>query len=154
METQTTTGAKGAPRMKAEGGDASPDGRTFKGKRGVRRLINATRYSRDGLIEAWRNEDAFRQELVLAVILVPLAFWLPVSVVERILLVGVVLLVLIVELLNSAIEVAVDRDSFEINSLGKRAKDLGSAAVFLALLLAGGTWIAVLWTNFAAGPLR
>jgi diacylglycerol kinase (ATP) len=153
METQTTTGAKGAPRMKVEGSDASPDGRTFKGKRGVRRLINATRYSRDGLIEAWRNEDAFRQELVLALILVPLAFWLPVTVVERILLVGVVLLVLIVELLNSAIEVAVDRDSFEINSLGKRAKDLGSAAVFLALLLAGGTWIAVLWTNFA-GPLR
>ena len=133
---------------------ATRDGRTLKGKRGIERLINAMRYSRDGLIEAWRNEDAFRQELVLAVILVPLAMWLPVSLVEKILLIGVLLLVLIVELLNSAIEVAVDRDSFEINSLGKRAKDLGSAAVFLTLLFAGGTWIAVLWTAFASGTLR
>jgi diacylglycerol kinase (ATP) len=66
----------------------------------------------------------------------------------------VLLVVLIVELLNSAIEVAVDRDSFEINSLGKRAKDLGSAAVFLALVFAGITWVAVLWTNFGPGSIR
>jgi len=151
METQTTTGAKGAPRMKAEGGDASPDGRTFKGKRGVRRLINATRYSRDGLIEAWRNEDAFRQELVLAVILVPLAFWLPVSVVERILLVGVVLLVLIVELLNSGIEAVVDRVSFELHDLSKRAKDLASAAVFLSLMLCGWLWAGAIWHRISIG---
>jgi len=71
--------------------------------------------------------------------------------VEKILLIGVLVLVLIVELLNSAVEVAVDRDSFEINSLGKRAKDLGSAAVLLTLVLAGGTWVAVLWTNFGPG---
>jgi diacylglycerol kinase (ATP) len=131
----------------------STNGHTLKGKRGVRRLINATRYSRDGLIEAWRNEDAFRQELVLAVILVPLALWLPLPLVEKILLIGVLLVLLIVELLNTAIEAAIDRDSMEINSLGKRAKDLASAAVSLALLLAGGTWIAVLWTHFAAGPM-
>ena len=155
METPTQTGAKAPPRgIKAEGGSSAQDGRTFKGKRGIRRLINAVRYSRDGLLEAWRNEDAFRQEIVLTVILVPFAFWLPIALVEKILLIAVLLLVLIVELLNSAVEVAVDRDSFEINSLGKRAKDLGSAAVFLALLLAGGTWIAVLWTNFAPGAMH
>ncbi|HYS13532.1 MAG TPA: diacylglycerol kinase [Burkholderiaceae bacterium] len=154
METPTQTGAKAPPRMKAEGGSSAQDGRTFKGKRGIRRLINAARYSCDGLLEAWRNEDAFRQEIVLTLILVPFAFWLPIALVEKILLIGVLVLVLIVELLNSAVEVAVDRDSFEINSLGKRAKDLGSAAVFLALLLAGGTWIAVLWTNFAPGAMH
>jgi diacylglycerol kinase (ATP) len=150
METPTHSGLKSARRGKPEGADAAKDGRKFKGKTGIRRLINAALYSRDGLLEAWRNEEAFRQEVILAVILVPIAVWLPVNVVEKILLVGVVLLVMIVELLNSAVEVAVDRDSFEINSLGKRAKDLGSAAVALALVLAGGTWVAILWTNF--GP--
>jgi diacylglycerol kinase (ATP) len=92
--------------------------------------------------------------VILAALLVPLALWLPLTVVEKILLIGVLVLVLIVELLNSAVEVAVDRDSFEINSLGKRAKDLGSAAVLLVLVLAGGTWIAILWSNFAAGAPR
>jgi diacylglycerol kinase (ATP) len=139
METQTGTRAQDPQ-----------DGRTLKGKRGVRRLINATRYSRDGLRAAWRNEDAFRQEVLLSAVLVPLALWLPIALVEKILLVGVLLVLLIVELLNSAVEAAVDRDSLEINPLGKRAKDLGSAAVMLALLLAGGTWVAVLWANF--GP--
>lgn len=131
--------------------NTEPTGNALKGKRGVRRLINATRYSRDGLIAAWRNEDAFRQEVALTVILTPLALWLPLPLVEKILLVGVLLILLIVELLNSAIEAAIDRDSMEINSLGKRAKDIGSAAVAMALLLAGGTWVAVLWTNFAPG---
>jgi len=153
MDTPTHTGAK-APRSQPDSGRSNEDGRTFKGKRGIRRLINATRYSRDGLLEAWRNEDAFRQEVVLTAILGPIALWLPVPLVEKILLLGVLLVVLIVELLNSAIEVAVDRDSFEINSLGKRAKDLGSAAVFLALVLAGITWVAVLWTNFGPGSTR
>jgi diacylglycerol kinase (ATP) len=148
MDTRTST------RIKAEGGNSTEDAGALKGKRGVRRLINATRYSRDGLLEAWRNEDAFRQEVVLTLILAPVGLLLPVPLVEKILLVGVLLVVLIVELLNSAIEVAVDRDSFEINSLGKRAKDLGSAAVFLALVLAGVTWVAVLWTNFAPGSTR
>jgi diacylglycerol kinase (ATP) len=132
--------------------DADPasahDGRELKGKRGLQRLINATRYSMDGLVAAWRHEDAFRQEALLAAVLIPLALWLPVPLVEKILLVGVVLLVLIVELLNTAVEAAVDRDSYEINPLGKRAKDMGSAAVMVSLVLAGGTWAAVLLSHF------
>jgi diacylglycerol kinase (ATP) len=126
------------------------DGRALKGKRGLRRVLNATRYSIEGLAAAWRHEDAFRQEAVLAAIMVPVALLLPVGLVEKILLVGVVVLVLIVELLNSAIEVAVDRDSYEIDALAKRAKDLGSAAVMLALLLATGTWIVILAAHFLA----
>jgi len=147
MDTRPTNAAKAAP-IPDPVADRR-DGRELKGKRGLQRLINATRYSRDGLVEAWREEDAFRQEVLLAAVLVPLALWLPVTVVERVLLVGVVFIVLIVELINSAVEAAVDRDSLEINPLGKRAKDLGSAAVMLALVLAGGTWAAVLWANFA-----
>jgi diacylglycerol kinase (ATP) len=130
------------------------DGRVFKGKTGLRRLVNATHYSLDGLREAWRNEDAFRQELVLSLILAPFALWLDVALVEKILLVGALLLVLIVELLNTGIEAAVDRDSLEINPLGKRAKDLGSAAVMISLLLAGGTWVAILWSHFGTGAAR
>ncbi len=124
--------------------DVNADSRTLKGRRGIQRLLNATRYSVDGLRAAWAHEDAFRQEVLLALILIPVAVFLPVSIVERILLVGVVVLVLIVELLNTGIEAAVDRDSFEINPLGKRAKDFGSAAVMLSLLLAAATWVAVL----------
>ncbi len=124
------------------------DGRSLKGKRGLQRLLYATRYSIDGLRAAWHGEDAFRQEAILAAILIPLALLLPVGLVEKILLIGVVLIVLIVEVLNTAVEAAIDRDSFEINSLGKRAKDLGSAAVMLALVLAGGTWVAILANRF------
>lgn len=127
---------------------ASADSSSLKGKRGLSRLINAARYSRDGLIAAWRSEDAFRQEVVLALVLIPLALWLPVTPVEKILLIGAVLLVLVVELLNTAIEAAIDRDSPRIDALGKRAKDYGSAAVLIALLTAAGTWVAVLWSNF------
>ncbi len=111
-------------------------------------MLNATRYSIDGLRAAWLHEDAFRQELILAAIMIPLALLLPLGVLERIALIGVVVLVLIVELLNTAIEAAIDRDSLEINPLGKRAKDYGSAAVMLALLLAGGTWAAILLVRF------
>ena len=124
------------------------DGRALKGKRGLQRVLNATRYSIDGLKAAWQHEDAFRQEAVLAAVMLPVALLLPVGLVEKILLIAVVLLVLIVELLNSAIEVAIDRDSYRIDPLAKRAKDLGSAAVMLALVLAGGTWIAVLAVHF------
>ena len=134
--------------MQASTDRSSDDSRALKGKRGLQRLLNATRYSMDGLRQAWTHEAAFRQEAVLALILIPLALLIPVTLVERILLVGVVLLVLIVELLNSAVETAVDRDSLEINPLGKRAKDLTSAAVMLSLLLAGGTWIAILVDHF------
>ncbi len=127
---------------------APGDSRALKGKRGLQRVGNALRYSIDGLIAAWSGEDAFRQELILAAILVPLAVLLPVGVVERLLMIGSVCLVLIVELLNTAVEAAIDRHSFEINPLAKRAKDLGSAAVLLTLLLAAGVWIAVLWARF------
>ncbi len=124
------------------------DSRTFKGRRGLQRVLNATGYSLDGLRAAWTHEDAFRQELLLSAVLIPVAIFLPVSLVEKILLVGVVVLVLIVELLNTGIEAAVDRDSLEINPLGKRAKDFGSAAVMLSLLLAGGTWVSIIGAHF------
>ena len=124
------------------------DSRTLKGKRGLQRLLNATRYTLDGLRAAWQHEDAFRLEVALASVMIPVALLLPVSLVEKILLAGVVVLVLIVELLNTGIEAAIDRDSLEINALGKRAKDYGSAAVMLSLLLAGGTWLAILAARF------
>lgn len=124
------------------------DGNALKGKRGLQRILNATRYSIDGLRSAWIYEDAFRQEIWLAAFMIPVALLLPLALIEKILLIGVVLLVLIVELLNTGIEAAVDRDSLEINPLGKRAKDIGSAAVMLSLLLAGGTWIAILATHY------
>jgi diacylglycerol kinase (ATP) len=116
----------------------------YKGKTGLRRIISAARYSVDGLIAAARNEDAFRQELIGALVFVPLAFWVGRTGFERALLIGSVLLVLIVELLNSAIEAAVDRISFENHHLAKRAKDIGSAAVLLALVAAGTTWLLIL----------
>ena len=124
------------------------DGSALKGKRGLERILNAARYSIDGLRSAWAFEDAFRQEILLAGMLIPVALLLPLSLVEKILLIGVIVLVLIVELLNTGIEAAVDRDSLEINSLGKRAKDIGSAAVMLSLMLAGGIWISILVKNY------
>jgi diacylglycerol kinase (ATP) len=132
------------------GGPATPrDSRALKGKRGLRRVLNALRYSVDGLRAAWEHEDAFRQEVLLAAVMIPAGLLIPVGVVEHILLLGTVVLVLIVEILNSAIEAAIDRQSFEINPLAKQAKDLGSAAVMLSLLLTGGTWVAILWARFA-----
>lgn len=116
----------------------------FKGKTGLRRVCNAFRYSLAGLREAYRCEDAFRQETLLAVILLPLSLVLPVSGTGRALMVGSVLLVLIVELVNSAIEAAVDRISLDRHPLSKRAKDIGSAAVLLALLNVALVWGSVL----------
>jgi len=115
-----------------------------KGKTGLRRIVSAVRHSIDGLVAAARNEDAFRQELILAAIFIPLAFWVGATGFERALLVGSVLLVLIVELLNSAIEAAVDRISLENHRLAKLAKDFGSAAVMLSLVSAGLTWLLIL----------
>ncbi len=112
----------------------------FKGKTGVRRLINACGYSIEGFAAAFKHEDAFRQEVFLAAVLIPLAFYLGKSPIEQALMVASVLLLLIVELLNSAIEAAVDHTSTEHNSLAKQAKDIGSAAVFLALTILAGTW--------------
>jgi diacylglycerol kinase (ATP) len=116
----------------------------FKGKTGVQRVINAARYSLEGLAAAARHEDAFRQELLLAAVLVPLGLWLGNDGVERALLAGSMLMVLVVELLNSAVEATVDRVSLEDHRLAKRAKDLGSAAVMLSLVTVGAVWLLVL----------
>ena len=116
----------------------------YKGKTGLRRLINAAEYSLSGLAAAARHEDAFRQELMLAAVLVPFGLWLGTTGVERALLVGSVLLVLIVELLNSAVEATVDRVSLDDHSLAKRAKDIGSAAVMLALVNVAVVWLLIL----------
>jgi diacylglycerol kinase (ATP) len=117
---------------------------SHKGATGVRRLINATRYSLDGL-RAGLDEAAFRQELALSVVLIPLGAYLGRTGVERAILVGSVLLVWIVELLNSAVEATVDRISLEDHALAKRAKDLGSAAVMLALANVVVVWLLVLF---------
>jgi diacylglycerol kinase (ATP) len=120
------------------------DYKEFKGKQGFVRLWNALGYTRDGLGAAWRNEAAFREEVLLAAVAVPLALFLGQTGVERALMVGSILIVLIVEILNSAIEAVVDRASPERHELAKRAKDMGSAAVFLALANAAATWAFVL----------
>ena len=116
----------------------------YKGKTGLKRVFNALLYSMDGLKAAFRCEDAFRQEVILAAMLVPLAFFLDTPGAGRALMVGSVLLVLIVELLNSAIEATVDRVSLEDHRLSKRAKDIGSAAVLIALLNVILVWACVL----------
>jgi diacylglycerol kinase (ATP) len=122
----------------------------FKGRTGLDRVVRATGYSLAGLKTAYRGESAFRQEAWMAVVLLPAAFWLGRSWVEVALLAGSVTLVLIVELLNSGIEAAIDRVSFELHDLSKRAKDLASAAVFLSLMLCGGIWITAAWSRFWA----
>jgi diacylglycerol kinase (ATP) len=114
-----------------------------KARRGLDRLWHATGYSLAGLRAGW-DETAFRQEALASLFLVPLAFWLGRNWVETALLAGSVLLVMMVELLNTGIEAAIDRIGPEWHALSKRAKDMGSAAVLLALLLAGGIWVAAL----------
>jgi len=123
----------------------------FKGRTGLDRVVRAAGHSLDGLRAAYKGESAFRQESWLAAVLVPAAFWVGRDWVQIALLVGTVLIVMIVELLNSAIEATVDRVSFELHDLSKRAKDLGSAAVMVALVLCGGVWAAALWQRFALG---
>lgn len=123
----------------------SPHESPFKGKTGLRRVINAAGYSKDGLKAAFQHEDAFRQEVFAALIMIPLALWLGGSGIGRALMIGSVLLVLMVELLNSAIEATVDRVSLEHHKLAKRAKDIGSAAVLIALLNVLATWALVLF---------
>lgn len=120
----------------------------YKGAQGLRRLINAFGYSRDGFAAAWQHEAAFREELLLAAITIPLGLWLGQTGIERALLVGTILIVLIVELLNSAIEAVVDRVSPERHELSKRAKDIGSAAVLVTLTLAGAVWALVLIPHY------
>jgi diacylglycerol kinase (ATP) len=120
-----------------------------KGNRGLTRAWHAAKNSWSGMVFAVREESAFRQELTLTACLLPLAFLLPFGAIERLLLIGSVLLVLIVELLNSSIEAAIDRISFEHHGLSKRAKDYGSAAVMLALLICAMVWITLTYRLFA-----
>lgn len=115
-----------------------------KGKTGLRRIVNALRYSLDGFAAAYRHEDAFRQESILAAILVPVALFLPLPGMGKAMMIGSVLLVIIVELINSAVEATVDRISLESHSLAKRAKDIGSAAVLTALVNVLVVWSLVL----------
>jgi diacylglycerol kinase (ATP) len=125
----------------AGGEDISP----FKGKTGVRRVVQALFNSLAGLADAWRGESAFRQELLLAAVLIPIACAVDVTRIERGALIASMLLVLIVELLNSSIEAAIDRISFDHHRLSRRAKDLGSAAVLMALVLLAVVWALVLF---------
>ncbi len=118
-----------------------------KARTGINRIIHAGGYSIDGMKAGW-GETAFRQEAIAAIILVPLAFWIGNSWVETALLAGTVLIVMIVELLNTGIETAIDRIGPEWHALSKRAKDMGSAAVLLSLLLCGGVWTAALLQRF------
>lgn len=116
----------------------------FKSKSGLKRIFSAFFYSIDGLRSAWRHEHAFRQELAIAIVATAVALALPVSAFQKVALIGVLLLVLIVELINSAIEAVVDRISLERHPLSKNAKDFGSAAVMLACVLAAAVWGVVL----------
>jgi diacylglycerol kinase (ATP) len=116
----------------------------YKGKTGLVRLWNAFGYSLAGFRAAYKHEDAFRQEVLLAAILVPLALWLPVGYLGKALMIGSVLLVITVELLNSAIEATVDRISLENHDLAKRAKDIGSSAVLVSLVNVVAIWLLVL----------
>jgi len=120
----------------------------FKSKSGLKRIFSAFFYSMDGLKAAWKHEHAFRQELGLFVAGTLVALVLKVSAFEKLVLIAVLVLVLIVELINSAIEAVVDRISLERHPLSKNAKDFGSAAVLLACLLAAATWAVVLFNRF------
>ena len=112
----------------------------LKGKRGLRRLINATRYSWQGIRAGFENEAAFREECLLAIILIPLALLLPVTLLEKVILINSVLFLLLTEILNSAIEAVVDRIGMEVHPLAGRAKDMGSAAVLFALIMGLVAW--------------
>ncbi|MEQ1964578.1 diacylglycerol kinase [Xenorhabdus khoisanae] len=115
---------------------------------GLIRIIKAAGYSAKGIKAAWQNEAAFRQEAVTAIFAIITAFSLDISLIERLLLIGSVMLVIIVEILNSAIEAVVDRIGSEYHELSGRAKDMGSAAVLLTIILALFTWGTILWSHF------
>ena len=128
----------------------APSANPQKARTGLSRIWHAAGYSIAGLRAGW-NEKAFRQEAIAAIVLLPLSLWLGQGWVEVALLAGSVLLVMIVELLNTGIEAAIDRIGPEWHELSKRAKDMGSAAVLLALLLCGGIWAAALFQRFFHG---
>lgn len=121
---------------------------TLKGKRGIRRLINAFGYSGKGLKAAFANEDAFRQECMMFAIMLPVALFLPVDTAQKCILCGTLFLVLLVELINSAIEAVVDRVGLELHPLSGLAKDLGSAAVLITLLMTALIWGLILFNLF------
>ena len=116
----------------------------YKGKTGFRRLVNAFGYSIAGTLAAFKHEDAFRQEVILSAVLIPLALYLGQTAVEQALMIASILLVIIVELLNSSVEATVDRISVKRHKLSKRAKDIGSAAVFFSLINAAVIWFLIL----------
>ena len=126
-----------------------PYGQSMKSKGGLSRLFNALRYTWDGLKAAAKHEEAFKQELIVVVPLSIAAWFIPVSLPERALLFSTLQLILIVELINSAIEANTDHISLERHPLAKRAKDMGSAAVFLTIVIALSAWGTVLWQRFA-----
>jgi diacylglycerol kinase (ATP) len=116
----------------------------YKGKTGISRLVNAFGYSVAGTFAAFKHEDAVRQEVILSVILIPLAIYLGQSAIEQALMIASILLIIIVELLNSSVEATVDRISVKRHKLAKRAKDIGSAAVFFSLVNAAVIWFLIL----------
>lgn len=117
-----------------------PSAEALKGKKGLRRLINATRYSWQGIRAGFEHEAAFREECLLALVLIPVALLLPVTLLEKVILINSVLFLLLVEILNSAVEAVVDRIGMEIHPLAGRAKDMGSAAVLFALVMGAVAW--------------
>jgi diacylglycerol kinase (ATP) len=117
---------------------------TYYSEKGLKRLVNAVFFSIAGFKATWQHEEAFRQEVLLLTIAIPLAFWLAENRIETVLLIGSVVCVLIVELLNSAVEAVVDRVGVEYHELAGRAKDIGSAAVMLSLIMAAATWLLIL----------
>ncbi|GDX55753.1 diacylglycerol kinase [Methylophilaceae bacterium] len=116
----------------------------YKGKTGIKRLANAFTYSVAGTLAAFKHEDAFRQEVILSIILIPLAIYLGQTSIEQALMIASILLIIIVELLNSSVEATVDRISVKRHKLSKRAKDIGSAAVFFSLINAAVIWFLIL----------
>jgi len=116
----------------------------YKGKTGIKRLANAFIYSVAGTLAAYKHEDAFRQEVILSIVLIPLAIYLGQTAIEQALMIASILLIIIVELLNSSVEATVDRISVKRHKLSKRAKDIGSAAVFFSLVNAAVIWFLIL----------
>lgn len=122
---------------------------SHKSKSGLQRIWRAAFYSFAGFRDALRNEHAFRQEVFLCTVLLPVALWLPLSAMERAILIAALLQVLAIELLNSAVEAVVDRVSLDDHELSKRAKDFGSAAVFVSLTIVVVTWLLIAWPAIA-----
>jgi len=116
--------------------------------RGIRRIINAFCYTFSGFKAAWINEEAFRQEIIIAIFVIPLGIWLGISAIERAVLIGIYFIIPLTELLNSAIESIIDRIGEERHELSGRAKDLGSAAVFLSICIVVIVWMTIAYERF------